>query len=206
MIVQVMDDPTRRTQRLPWMYASWTLPFMLLYVEWSWWKIFVSELESTPTALSVPVPAAAAMSLGGKLLAHASEAGLYVLLWRVRGARLPYWRFLVYIIVASLADQFAWSLAEPFKAGGAPLWRIALAGLHLASGTPFHDSASIRAAFGSIGLLTAARIGVTAAPQSRATGRPFVEALAWTVGIWLLTRIAVWWAFDLLRGMSPLGG
>jgi hypothetical protein len=139
-------------------------------------------------------------------MAHVSEAAFYVLVWRARSSRLPFWRFLGFVIAFSVTDQLAYGLAAPFKDGGAPAWRVALAGLHLAAGTPFHDSPAIRAAFGSIGLLTALRIGLTAIPQARAAGRRLIGPLILTALVWLLTRIAAWWAFDLIRGMSPVGG
>jgi len=204
--VQVTEDTMPRPRSYPWPYAAWALPFLLLYVEWSWWDVFVGELETNPTGIPMPIPAAAALAVCGKLLAHATEAAFYVLLWRARGARLPFWRFLSYVVAVSLADVFSFNLAQPFQNGGAPAWRVWLAGLHLASGTPFHDSPALRNAFGSIGLLTATRIAMTGITQAKGSGRSRFEALAWTVGVWLVTRIAVWWAFDLIRGMSPLGG
>jgi hypothetical protein len=100
----------------------------------------------------------------------------------------------------------AYRLSAPFESGDAPAWLVWLAGLHLASGTPFQDSSAVRAGFGSVSLLTAARIVITASGQAQGTHRPLLEAIGWTLLVWLLTRLAVMWSIDLIRGMSPLGG
>jgi hypothetical protein len=53
-------------------------------------------------------------------------------------------------------------------------------------------------------LLTLARIAITAWLQSVGTGRRLRGPLLVTSLAWLATRVALWWAMDLFRGMSPL--
>lgn len=198
-----------RPKPLPWIMAPWALPFWLASVEWGWWDVFRAEFAASPPvpAASLPSPALA-VSLGviGKLMGHVSETAFYVLLWRGRGARLPFWRFLSFVVSASIVDQVAYRLSAHFEPGEAPAWLVWLAGLHLASGTSFQDSPAVRAAFGSISLLTATRIAITAGGQAQGTHRPVLEAIGWTLLTWLLTRLAAMWSIDLIRGMSPLGG
>lgn len=202
-------EPNTDPRRLPWVMSPLVLPFWYAGLAWGWWRVFSSELASSPPApASVMPPAAlaAGMAVLGKLLGHLSEAGFYALLWRARGARLPFWRFLAVVVSSSVADQLAYTLAGASDVGGVPAWRIWIAGLHLAGGTVFHDSPAVRAGFGSLGLLTATRIGITAAAQARALNRGFAEALGSTVAVWVLTRLAILWGVDLMRGMSPVGG
>jgi hypothetical protein len=152
-----------------------------------------------------PIALAATLGAIGKLSGHVSEAGFYVLLWRARQVRLPFWRFLVVVVSASMADQLAYTIGQPFLSGGAPGWRVWLAGIHLIPDL-FQDSPAMRAAFGSVGLLTASRIMVTAGLQAQATGRRFLEAAGWTTLVWFVTRLVAMWTIDLLRGLSPVGG
>jgi hypothetical protein len=63
--------------------------------------------------------------------------------------------------------------------------------------------AGVWAGFGTAGLLTGLRIYLTARQQARALETPIAGPLALTLTAWLVTRVAVWWGLDLLRGMSP---
>ena len=203
------ESPAFDSKRLPWVVPPAFLPFWMAAIEWGWWRVFQDEGLSAGALAAAGLPSptlVVAVATTGKLLGHVSEAAFYVLLWRARGTRLPFRRFFVWVVSASIADQFAFGLAAPYRSGGAPLWRVCLAGLHLATGTVFHESPVIRAGFGSLGLLTATRIAVTGAAQAQATGRSLAEGVGWTLLVWLVTRLAAMGGLDLLRGMSPLGG
>jgi len=201
-------QPSSVSRGLPWLMPRAALPFWILGVTWGWWRVFREDLLAAPpapAAVMPPLTAAVALATAAKLLGFVSEAGFYALAWRARGERLPFWRFLVLVVSASMADLFAHSLAGA-GASSAPLWKACLAGLHLAPGTVFHDLPAVRVAFGSIGLLTAIRIGITGDAQARALNRGRLETVGWTVAAWLVTHVALLWGVDLMKGMSPVGG
>lgn len=183
--------------RLDWIVAPWLQPFWYAYLVHAWWR--VAEATSASRFAS-----GGALVAGGKLAGAMTEAAFYVLWWRSRGRTLPFWRFFCVVASISLADVFALGLIERVRtaAPAAVPWLAPLVGLQaLGSAIP---SPGLRAAFGSLGLLTALRIAVTARAQSRGTGAPFAAALGWTTLFWAMGRLATWWLTDLLRGRSPL--
>src|SRR5262245_45272544 len=197
------------SKRLPWVMPPALLPLWYAGVAWSWWRVFHHELSAAPPAPPAAMPPAAFavwLAMVGKVLGHLSEAAFYVLLWRARNQRLPFWRFFAVVVSASLADPFAHAIAVQADPGAVEAWRPWIAGAHLASGTVFHDSPAVRAAFGSVGLVTLCRIGITAAAQARALSRGFAETTALTVAVWLLSRIAGLWRVDWTRAVTPGGG
>jgi len=183
--------------RLEWIVAPWLQPFWYAYLTHSWWRV-------AETTSAGRLPSSGALVVAAKLAGGLTEAAFYVLWWRSRGRSLPFWRFFCVAASISLADVFAIGLSERLRTAphGAVLWLTPLVGLHaLGAGA---GSSALRAAFGSLGLLTLLRIGVTARAQSRGAGVSFVAALGWTALFWAMGRVAMWWLADLLRGKSPL--
>lgn len=149
---------------------------------------------------------AAVLAVAGKLSTFLLEAAFYCLLWRVFGRRLPFWRFFCVVVSASTTDLLAGSIANQVAEAPHLAARLApLAGLRLA-GEGFLPGGALRVAFGTLGLLTALRIGLTAFAQARALNVRFTGALAVIGSVWLLTRIAILWSVDLMKGASPLMG
>jgi hypothetical protein len=144
------------------------------------------------------------LALTGRGLATLTEAAIYVLWWKAHGARLHYWRFAAWIAAISVADLFGFALGHAVAAAPGVLRGLGavLAGRGV-GGDAAVDSGAM-AAFGNFGVLTLLRIGVTAWAQARGTGRAPVGPLMVTVHAWLLTRLATWWSFDLVRGLSPV--
>jgi hypothetical protein len=143
--------------------------------------------------------------LAARLVASALEAAFYALWWRTRGARLPYARFLVALVALSLVDRLSLGLAA--LAGRTPAlaaWLAPVAGLHLVKERWPGLEPGLLAAFGSLGLLTLARLVMTAWLQSAGLGCRLRGPLLVTALAWSATRVALWWATDLFRGMSPL--
>ena len=86
----------------------------------------------------------------------------------------------------------------------ASAWLAPVAGMGLTR-SRFPDlGAGVWAGFGTAGLLTGLRIYLTARQQARVLGSTIAGPLALTLFAWLVTRVAVWWSVDLLRGMSPV--
>jgi hypothetical protein len=198
--------------RLPWIFAPPFLPFWYAGLGAWWWQVFTSELALSGDGARPLVPAApalaASLALAGKLGGWLIEAGCYGLFWRSRGLRLPFWRFLCVLLSASVADLVSSALLALARDHPGPMahWLWPIAGPQLLEGTPFGEPGSLRAAFGTAGLLTGVRILVTAHAQARALAVPLGGALALTLGAWLSTRIALLWTMDLLTGMSPVAG
>ena len=179
--------------------------FLFLVALVFWWEAGYRQGASFGSGLRMNLAVAATLMVLMRLAASAVEALAYRLWWRTRGARLPYARFLVALIAISLVDRFGQSL---FTVAGrdpsiAP-WLAPIAGVQLLKpGLPYVEP-GLWAAFGGLGLLTLARILLTAWFQSLGTGRRLRGPLALTTLAWLVTRVAVWWTVDLARGMSPL--
>ncbi len=177
------------------------LPVALALVAWWDWAF----RQGGGAARAGDLAVAATVMLAARLGAAAVEAGTYGLWWRARGARLPFFRFWAVIVALSLLDRFGialGTLAERTPALGP--WLAPVAGLHLVKARVPALAGGLGAAFGGLGLLTLARLGLTAAWQARALGRGLAGPLALTTIAWLATRVALWWSVDLFRGVSPL--
>jgi len=67
------------------------------------------------------------------------------------------------------------------------------------SGGPPHG---IAAAFATFGVLAIVRMLISAALQARVARATFPAALLMVATMWLVSRLAAWWTFDLLQGRS----
>jgi hypothetical protein len=179
--------------------------FLFLVALASWWEMGYRQGSDLGAGPHLPLAVAATLMLLARLAASAVEALAYVLWWRTRGARMPYLRFLVALVALSLVDRFAAGLAA--LAGRtpalvpllAPVAGIQLLRERLPGGEP-----GLWVAFGSLGLLTLARIAITAWLQAAGAGRRLRGALLVTGAAWCASRVALWWTLDLARGVSPL--
>jgi hypothetical protein len=193
-----------RPPALPWPVLPVALPFLYAWLGWGWWAETRAQIEAL-SAEATATGALAAASVAGRALAVLSEAACYALWWRSRRLRLPFWRFTCWVATLSALDLLGFSLRRVVEDGpeAVRVLGAALAGpaaLGPAAGPP---TGSV-AAFGSLGLLTLARVGLTAWAQARGLGRPFAGPLTLTTIAWLLTRLIGWWSVDLVRGLSPL--
>ena len=194
--VPVRDDAAR------WRRAT-VLLFALALAAWAemGWRQGSALLAGRHPDLAV----AAALMVAAHLAASAIEASAYVLWWRTRGARLAWRPFFAALVALSLVDRCSASLASlAARAPALAPWLAPLAGPQLVRDSLPGVEPGLWAAFGGLGLLTLARLGATAWLQAAGTGRRLRVALALTAGVWLATRVAVWWAADLARGRSPL--
>ena len=157
---------------------------------------------------------AAAPSLGflaftsvlGRFFALSMEALFYSVWWRSLGARFRWGRFLVTIASLSLIDAWAETLQGLVRdhAPSLAAWLAPVLGLGLLRDRGVAGEPAWTMAFASLGLATAVRVTLTARAQAREIGRGIGLPLLLTAGVWFLSRVAVWWAMDLARGMSPL--
>jgi hypothetical protein len=197
---------SRPPQPLPWPFPPGFLPFWYATIVWWWWREIHQQLASLPAAIpSLGNAGMVWLALGTRLLSTLSEAGAYVLWWKGRGARLPYWRFFCWVASLSSADLLGFALRRAIgeSSQGIGLLGAALAGPSALEPRGPADS-GLAVAFGNLGVLTLLRVGMTGWAQARGTGRPLRGPIAVTVVAWLVTRLVGWWSFDLARGLSPV--
>lgn len=195
--------PATARSPLPWPVLPGMMPFWFAWIAWSWWdETNEIVLRMQPGDSHDGSGVIALVSLAARLTATLCEAGFYALWWRARGTPLRYWRFFAWIVTLSLCDLIASALRE--AAPGAP--RVALPLFAVLAGSALEPPAAsgFVMAFGSVGLLTLARVATTGWVAARGTGRSFPGPALVVTTAWLLTRLAAWWSFDLVRGVSPL--
>ena len=195
--------------------AEWPMPqrfvwAWLVAVAACWWaaatillpQAVASQLGRTSPAA---VPLALALSVLGRFAGFGIEAGFYYLWWKVQQRRVRPACFFAWIVTFSLLDFLGMGLGRlASHHSGASPWLAPVAGIGLLRSRWPDLGAGAWAGFGTAGLLTGLRIYLTARQQARALRSPLAGPLALTLCAWLLTRVAVWWGVDLLRGMSPV--
>jgi hypothetical protein len=182
---------------IPWMLGTAAL----------WWITF--ESLATGVEPGADTPAAAirvgiAFALSFKLLGSLAEAGFYSGWWALRDARVPFGALLAWLLGLSLLDALAMLLPwafEPEPGLGGTMLALVCGPRALATPEEILGRPEL-ALFGPLGLLTVARIALTAHAQARLASRPFAGPLALTTCTWLAVRVATWWLGELLRGQS----
>ena len=202
------DNPPTGSGGLAWPFLPAILPLWYAWLAWSWWTETREQLRGAAAdgALAGAAASVDLMAWGAllaRLMATLTEAGVYTVWWRSRSARLPYWRFFCWVAVLSSTDLFGISLRR--AAEDAPGFVRGLSAILAGPGALNAPAATgAAAAFGSLGVLTLLRVGMTGWAQARGIGRPLAGPLMLTTAAWLLTRITSWWSFELLRGLSPI--
>lgn len=188
--------------RLPWPMFPALMPLWYAWIAWSWWDETNETLrEAQSGAASAASATIALTALGARLFALLGEAGFYALWWRARATPLSYWRFFAWIATLSVTDLIASGLRQ--AAPGAPPAVQPLLGALAGTGiTPAGSGWGL--AFGTVGLLALLRVGATGWVVARGTGRSPAGPVLLVAAAWLLTRLATWWSFDLVKGVSPL--
>lgn len=187
--------------RLEWPMPRWFTWIWTLIVIGGWW---VAAARATGSVAAPPAVPLVAVAVAGRLAGVLVEAAWYAALWRALGRSLPYGWFVAWLVTLTMLDLIGDGLRAPIARHPAlATWLAPFAGVGLlpsASAWP----AALRVVFGSLGVLTLARITIASILQARATGARLATALALTGGTWLATRVALWWTADLVRGMSPM--
>jgi len=191
---------------LDWPVVTAAVPLLYAWIAWSWWGEVRLQLLALPEGVGTHgAGAMAAAAVATRIPGVLTEAGLYALWWKLRGLRLPYWRFVCWVATLSTLDLLGFSVRR--AAEDAPRFLhalgVALAGTGVPEGAASHATGTA-AAFGNSGLLTLLRVIMTAWAEARGIGRPLGGPLLVTSAAWLVTRLIAWWSVDLLRGMSPV--
>jgi len=162
----------------------------------AWFEVLrgMTEPASRLPAWLVPVT-----GLASQLLYTACEALVAVALWRALGSSVRWLALVPRLIVASSPDLLAMSIAvgESRPPHAIAIW---LAGIR-ADG-PAAITSGLGFAFAGAGLLTSLRLLLSAHLQAGAARGSFPRALVIVGGMWLASRLLMWWSFDLLQGRS----
>jgi len=190
-------------QSLP--FAPGFVPLWIVAVLMTWWTTD-RRLLPPSFASSGPWSGPALVAALTRLALFSLEALVYVSAWRALGVRLRWFPLALWVLSFSMFDALAARVAElgrlhPGAWGDAARW---LAGPAAVDGAAGSASPGARAAFGSVGLLDAARIAAWCEVQRRASRRPWTQAWTLTLGLWAASRVVLWWGLDLLRGRSLL--
>jgi hypothetical protein len=189
------------TAPLPWPAREAWVPALLAVVAWEWGRFAAGEFAHALGARAhVPLLAAVAAFVLVRVASFAIEAGVYVLVWRALGCRVPAVRLACWIAAFSLADLVALSLGRSaaLHPHAAPAFALALG-----PRVVWHATGPLAHAFGGLGALAALRIGLTAWAQARALGVRLRVPLIVTVVLWAIGRLLVGFGYALLRG--PVG-
>jgi hypothetical protein len=161
--------------------------------------MWLEVLEASARTTHAAKPWLAALAgLAAQLAFTAGEAAAAGSAWRLIGRHVAWGVLAPRLLVASAAETLAVSVA----AGRTHLpraWALALAGPRAGEGAPSHGLA---AAFAAVGLLALVRLLLSAWLQARAARARFRSAVTLVLALWLGSRLAVWWTFDLLQGRS----
>lgn len=132
----------------------------------------------------------------------AAEALFWRACWGARGVAVPYGSLLFALWVLSTIDACASALVTRGGAGGtAGLWLAPWVG-YRALRTGDAASSGWQLAFASTGLLTAARVSLSAWAQARLADRRWREAFVGVAFVWLASHVALAWIFELVRGRA----
>jgi hypothetical protein len=168
----------------------------------AWHTLVADELASMPGAPEwYASPALAWAGVALVLLGLVLETSFYAMLWSTRGARLRIVPCLLALLQLSMLEVVAsLILHHSPPAGAGHVLAVLLAGARASwdGVTP----GGLAGAFGSLGVLTLARIALWAWVQALATGRRWREAAAWIALVWVATHLAQGWSIELLRGRS----
>ena len=167
-----------------------------LLVATMWFDVLYGSAQSN--RMHTPWVVALA-GLAAQLAFTAAEAAVAAAGWRAIGRRVSWSALGTCVLVASSAETLAVSIAS----GRAHLprdWALALAGPRAVAGTaPAHG---LGMAFAATGILALVRMLFSASLQARAARASLGAALALVLAMWLVSRLAGWWTFDLLSGRS----
>lgn len=181
---------------------AWLLPLLLFLPLAAWIDAARRALEQAggnlPAALSpgALVGATLAVVAAGTL----AECAFHRALWSVRGARVPFAPLLLALWLLSALEPLAGAAMECGPPGSAASYWLAPWVGARALARPDAPPGAWALAFGGAGLLTAARIALSAAAQARLAGRAWREALLQVLLVWLASHVALAWTLALVRG------
>jgi hypothetical protein len=128
----------------------------------------------------------------------AGEAAACAAAWSMSGAAVRWYALVPRLLAVSSIECLAMAITAAGERVPGPL-AVWLAGARAAGARPV---SGLGFAFGACGLLTLIRLLLSARAQAGVARASFARALGVVLVLYLATRLAMWWSFDLMQGRS----
>jgi hypothetical protein len=191
--------------RPPHPFALGFVPLWIAAVLMTWWA---TDRQLLPPAIAAHGQWSAAGLVTGltRLVLFTLEALVYWAAWRALGTRLNLFTLAMWILSLSMFDALAVRIGELGRAHPSD-WTfvaIVLAGPVAVAAPGAATTGTTAAVFGTVGLLDVVRIGAWCDVQRRAARTTWRRPVVITLALWTVSRLALWWGLDLVRGRSLL--
>lgn len=163
-----------------------------------WFDVLFAATRHAST-VSLPAWLAALVGAVTQLAFTACEAAVAVRAWRVAGESVRWREVFPRLLAVSSIEALATAIAAGCTAVP-PALAVWLAGPRAAPAASPVSGAAF--AFAAFGLLTVARLLLSAHAQAGVARASFARALLVVVTLYLATRLVMWWSFDLMQGRS----
>jgi len=150
-------------------------------------------------AVSLPPWQAALAGVLTQLIFTACEATVAVQAWRIAGESVRWCELAPRLLAVSSVEALAVAIALGHRTMP-PGLAVCLAGARAARDGPPGSGPTF--AFAAFGVLTVARLLLSAQAQATAARASFARALLVVDTLFLATRLVMWWSFDLMQGRS----
>ena len=178
--------------------AAWIESARRLYAQAGALDAFASLPRSGSVTPEGLVALALALTVGAVLL----EAAVLRMVWGARGVTIPFAPLAFALWLLTTIESCAGALLARVPPGSAgAVWLAPWVGYRALAGSAAGAN-GWTFAFAGAGLLTALRIGLSAAAQSRLAGRRLREAASLVVAVWLVSHVLLAWLVELSRGRS----
>ncbi|MFM8559178.1 MAG: hypothetical protein ACKOC6_06195 [bacterium] len=164
-----------------------------------WAEVLGQAVRRHPVPRLTPF-AVVVVGLGTQCLACALEAVLARAVWRAQGVRLAWAALVTRIVTVSVCEAGALAVVTGSVVLPAA-WAIALAGPR--AGPDVLPADGWATATASVGLLSELGVLVSAQAQAALAGASFARGLGVVAGLWLASRLVLWWTSDLVLGGGP---
>lgn len=162
----------------------------------------LDAFASLPRAGSVTPEGLVALALALTVGAVLFEASALRMVWGARGVTIPFASLSFALWLLTTIESSAGALLARVPPGSAgAVWLAPWVGYRALAGSAAGAN-GWTFAFAGAGLLTALRIGLSAAAQARLAGRRLREAASLVVAVWLVSHVLLAWLIELSRGRS----
>ncbi len=178
--------------------AAWIESARRLYAQAGAHEAFEALARSGSMSPGALVGLALALTLGAVL----AEAVCLRMVWGARGVTPPFLPLAFVLWLLTTIESCAAAVLARVPPGSAgAVWLAPWVGYRALAGSAAGAN-GWTFAFAGAGLLTALRIGLSAAAQARLAGRRLREAAALVFAVWLVSHVLLAWMVELSRGRS----
>ncbi len=164
-------------------------------------RLYAQAGAHTPPG-GAPPAAIVGVALALAVGAVCFECAFLRMVWAARGAKVPFTPLAFALWLLTLPEWCAQAALAHVAAGSASaVWLAPWVGYRAVAG----DAAGMTGwgfAFAGAGLLTAARLAISAAVQARLSGRRWREAALLVTMVWAGSHVLLAWIVELARGRA----